>query len=305
MSITYLTYKEIDKQKWDHCILHSLNSLIYAQSFYLDTMAGKWDALVLNDYEAVMPLTYKRKWGIRYLYQPAFIQQSGIFFTKKLAPELQRSFIELATQKFRFIETTLNFANTIAGTSLKITERNNYILNLDKPYEELYDNYDPAFTKSLRRIKKFDMLYNSSVNYHKTVELYKYLYGSRLPFFPGKSYANFELICKKLFSEGAVIIRHARSTDNELLASVILLRDEKRLYNIISCITTKGKKHEANYFLYDRIINEFANTPLLFDFEGSDVEGIAAFYRKFNPENQPYPFIKYNGLPAAVKLFKK
>ena len=33
---------------------------------------GKWDALVLDDYAAVMPLTWRRKYGTRYLYQPAF-----------------------------------------------------------------------------------------------------------------------------------------------------------------------------------------------------------------------------------------
>lgn len=41
-------------------------------------MAKNWDALVLNDYEAVMPLTWNKKYGICYLYQPPFTACLGI-----------------------------------------------------------------------------------------------------------------------------------------------------------------------------------------------------------------------------------
>jgi len=70
--IKHLQQKEIDKIKWDACISNAANGLIYGYSFYLDTMARHWDALVLNDYEAVMPLTWNKKYGFYYLYQPAF-----------------------------------------------------------------------------------------------------------------------------------------------------------------------------------------------------------------------------------------
>lgn len=307
MSITYLPYKEIDKKKWDNCIEQAVNGLIYGKSFYLDTMSDNWHALVLNDYEAVMPLTWKNKWGVRYLYQPAFIQQSGIFYTTKLTDVEVRSFIALALQKFNFAEITLNFSNNIQlpDDALQIQQRSNFILDLNRPYEALYENYDPSFTKSLRRIKKFEMDYFESVNYERIIELYKNLYSKRLPYIPEKSYTLLTAACKKLSSENKVIVRHVRNASSLLLASVVLLKDNNRLYNIISCITNEGKKVEANYFLYDRIIHEFANTAMLLDFEGSDVAGIAAFYEKFNPVNQSYPFVKWNNLPPFVKLFKR
>ena len=92
LKITYLTYQEIDKAKWDDCINQSINKLIYAESVYLDAMAENWDAIIMNDYEAVMPLTWKKKFGIKYLYQPAFIQQGGIFSRKKIDGKLIDSF---------------------------------------------------------------------------------------------------------------------------------------------------------------------------------------------------------------------
>jgi hypothetical protein len=38
-------------------------------SLYLDHVAGQWDGLLLNDYEAVMPF-HGEKWGIPYILLP-------------------------------------------------------------------------------------------------------------------------------------------------------------------------------------------------------------------------------------------
>ena len=90
----YYTNAEIDKQKWDQCIRESNQAVIYAESVYLDYMAGEWDALVYGDYEALMPLCFRKKWGIRYLYQPAFVQQGGIFTSLPINSLLVEGFLD-------------------------------------------------------------------------------------------------------------------------------------------------------------------------------------------------------------------
>ena len=306
MNVEYVPYKKIDKKKWDACILNAVNGLIYAQSFYLDNTAENWDGLVLNDYEAVMPLTWKKKWGIKYLYQPAFIQQGGIFFTQSLSENIISIFFKKLLTNFNFAEIALNYANSNSnpGVDCKITKRNNYLVFLNRPYEEIYRSYHPYFTKSLRRIQKFNLRYTATDDFTAAIDLYKKLYSKKLPAISEKDLEGLNNICSKLLAEDNLIIRHTFSPDNKLLATVMLLKDDKRLYNIISCITPEGKKVEANYFLYDKIIGEFCNTLLLLDMEGSDRKGIADFYNKLNPVNQPYFFIKYNNLHPLVKLFK-
>src|ERR1044071_9207251 len=91
--IQYLTYKEIDKVKWDACIDNADNGLIYAYSFYLDHLALHWDALVFNDYEIVMPLTWNKKYGIYYLYQPFLTAQLGVF-GKNISEEIFSKFLK-------------------------------------------------------------------------------------------------------------------------------------------------------------------------------------------------------------------
>jgi hypothetical protein len=306
-NIRYLTNKDIDKEKWDNCIDHAANGLIYGYSFYLDAMAKNWDALVLNDYEAVMPLTWNRKYGISYLYQPPFLQQLGLFYKKKLSPKTITEFLHFSIKKFRFIEIALNYQNNITGIPLpvKFTQKNNFIIPLNTSYTSLHHNYSAAFKKSLRRVQKFNFIFKQSINYTNAITLHQKLYGTRVPNVTKKDYKNLDCLCKELLKKKMLFVAEVYTATDELLGVSLLLKDSKRIYNLISCILPNGKIKEANYFLYNSIIHFFSGSNLLFDLEGSDLPGVAFFYRKMGPLNQPYPFIKMNRLPQPVKFFKR
>ena len=308
MSLRYLTYKEIDKHKWDNCIKNSVNGLIYAESVYLDHMAANWDAVILNDYEAVMPLTWKKKLSIRYLYQPAFLQQGGIFFQNKLPLKTLRSFMDEVFARFKFAECTINYQNLIdwKEIDLKVILKNNFILKLGESYKNIYGNYNTYIKQRLNRLQKFSLQYKRSKDHNETITLYKKLYHDRMSSLSDKDYLQFGKICKLLSKEERVIIRQVYNQDGkELLASVLLLKDDKRIYNIASCILPNGKKLLANYFLYNELIKEFAGENIILDFEGSDIPGVSYFYNKFAGENQQYAFIKFNRLPLPIRLLKK
>ena len=307
MNIRYLTYGEIDKQKWDTCIYHSVNSLIYAEAAYLDHLSPNWEALVLNDYEAVMPLTWKIKWGIRYLYQPAFFQQGGVFSAKKPSAKTIRAFIDEASKHFRFAECTVNYLNEcLPEKGFQFKLRNNYILYLGAGYTHISRQYNSYIKQRLNRLKKFSLQYQVSDDYGMAIKLYKKLYGDRMPSVSNKDYVQFEKLCKVLHNDKRLIVRKVMNSDGkELLAMALMLRDRRRIYNIISCILPAGKKLLANYFLFNEVIREFASEKLVLDFEGSDIPGVAYFYKKFAASNQQYTFVKFNNLPMPIKLLKR
>jgi Acetyltransferase (GNAT) domain len=305
-NVEYLLHHQIDKKKWDECINQSVNRLIYAKSFYLDAMAVNWDAVVLNDYEAVMPLTWKKKWGIAYLYQPAFIQQGGIFFTQQLSAAVIKTIIERAFTKFKFAEITFNYLNDLTVLKgLQISSRNNYVLSLTKSYAEISTQYHSSIKKDLKISSRFKLQYSTTEDYINIINLYQKLYTARLPFFSNTDFSNFSVVCQKLWTENNLVVRKSTDLNGEILAAALLLKDGNRLYNIISCITPAGKNQGANHFLYDKIIQEFCNTDYELDFEGSDVKGIKDFYRRFMAVNQSYPFCKINRLNPFIKLFKR
>lgn len=189
---------------------------------------------------------------------------------------------------------------------LQIKQRNNFILQLGKGYKHLYNRYDVYIKQRLKRLSKFSHQYKKDDDIAGAIKLYRKLYAERMGNAATTDFSHFEKLCKQLHTQNRVVVRHACNTDGkELLATILLLKDDNRLYNIISCIMPKGKKLLANYFLYDAVFKEFADEQILFDFEGSDIPGVAYFYNKFADGNQPYPFIKFNNLPLPVRLLKK
>ena len=107
--IQYVQSNDVDREKWDHCIASAPNSLIYNTSIYLDMMADHWNAVIVGDYEAVMPLPWRRKWFIRYHYHVPFIAQNGL--TGNFSPETSKQVAKVALKKIGYGDLLLNYGN--------------------------------------------------------------------------------------------------------------------------------------------------------------------------------------------------
>lgn len=304
--IRLLTYQEIDRKAWDDCMDRSSNKLIYGNSLYLDYMAPGWQGLVLNQYEAVMPLTARRKWGIPYLYRPAFFQQGGIYSPTLISKEMVAHFIKAAMCHFPFAEISMNYANEIPEMNgLHSERRENFIIPLDKSAAELTDDFSESFKKNSSRAKILGLHYSETEDAEMAVRLYKSLYGRRLPSVKSRDYDHFLKLTAQLKKNGGLIIRKVTDSSGRLLAAALLLQEAGRMYNLMSSVTREGRQAEANYFLFENLITEFAGSGWILDLEGSDIPGVADFYRRMSPRSQPYFFIRFNRLPGILRIFKK
>ncbi len=297
-SIRYITRKDLDTKKWNDCIDAAENGLIYAYSFYLDAMCDNWDALVMGDYIAVMPLPWRKKWGFKYVYRPSFLQQLGVFgnINLKKATEL---FLQQSTRHFNFGEYFINYKN-----SIQKQQHSNFILNLQKPYNHIYKSYKTDLKNNLKKANKNNLQYNISFDYEKAINLYKQLYQSRIKNLSDNDVLKLKNACLILQHKNGICIREVVCRQHGLVAIALCLKDHKRIYFIASSITRQGRILKANHFLADRLIHEFSEKDLLLDFEGSDIPGVQHFYKNFGAENQPYFFYRWNFLPWPFKLFK-
>lgn len=297
--IHYLTRKDIDTEKWDACLDHM--PLIYARTWYLDHMAaGQWDALILGDYEAIMPLPWRKKWGVRYLYQPVFTQQLGIFSKKPITSQLIEAWLEALGRYYKFAAIFLNHQN--AHPSLKPYV--NLVLDLNSSYDALTTNYKTDLLSNLKKADRSSLQYLNTIDLPQTLALFQKFYSPRLPHIKEDDYTRFQALCNTLLEKGQLLMRGIRDSRQQLLATALLPRDKHRLYLLQSTVTPAGRKVGANHFLLDRIIHDFAETPLVLDFEGSEEPGIAHFYRNFGSRYQPYYYLWHNKLPWPLRLFK-
>lgn len=300
ISLQYLRRNEIDDTKWNECLSSSLNRLVYGHTNYLDCMSPDWEALVLGDYDFIMPLTWRKKWGIRYLYQPAFVQQLGIFGKQPFSGEMLTAFMRETQKRFRFAEIYLNFQNE----SSAFVRRQNFILNLDQSYKDIYASYKSDLKNNLR-LSQQHALHFGFAEMRDVLKAYKQEYAERHPSIRHADYTAFERLCAQLHKKDSLVLRAATVNGKDNLSAALLIRKYGRMHLIHSVTTRQGRKLKANHFLLDSIVREFAGSAVVLDFEGSDIPGIAHFYSNFGAVNQPYYFWKYNHLPWLHRLFKK
>jgi len=297
--IRYLKRQEIDTSRWDACVARSANRLIYGFHDYLDVMtSGQWNALICNDYQAVMPLTWRRKYGIAYLAQPAFTQQTGIFAPEPPSAPLIDAFLQATAGRYSFAEIFLNHANSAPALETRV----NLVLPLEKPYDGLASRYSDHLRRILRRTPSLE--YTSAIPLDEALEANRKLYQHRNGKPRDSDYRNFDRLCSRYREKDQLILRAVKDDRSQWLAMALLLRDAHRLYLLQSTALPAGRDKGANHFLLDRLIHEFSGHPLLLDFEGSDDPGIARFYAGFGGVDQPYFFYRYNALPWPLRLFK-
>ena len=283
--IQYITRKELDVSKYDTCIANATNSRIYAYSWYLDIVADDWDILVLDDYLAVMPLPTRRKYFIQYIYQPAWIQQLGVFSVEAVDENMIKSFLKVIPDKFKKISTNLNDENYL--NSSFISKRDNYVLNLNTNYESLYSNYSKNRKRILKKIDKASLFINESEKHQIIFSFYRqYIFAKSG--LKEKDLQNLDLLLTKCYNLNKAVIVSAFTADNENLGGIVFLKDNNRFYYLVSAISNRGKDRLAMTFVVDYIIKKYASEKLVFDFEGSMIPGVASFFKSFGAENNPY-----------------
>jgi len=301
-TIRYLSHHEIDKTKWDRCIKEAENGLIYGYSFYLDHMAGQWDGLVLNDYEALMPLTWNKKYGIHYLYQPFLCAQLGVF-GKNVHTKESKSFLKAIPPKFKYWDICLNHQNIIHLKDFDIRLRDNFVLNLSSSYDELHNNYRENIQRNIK--KAFQLGCTTQTNF--PVELVIELSRQQ-----SKNYSNqkhdferFKNLYYLLHKRDQAITYGIFSAAKELLSSCVFFFSNNRAYYILVGNHPNGRTAGASHALIDAFIKDHARKNLLLDFEGSDIPNLAFFYSSFGAIDEKYPAIRVNNLPWYFKLVKK
>jgi GNAT acetyltransferase-like protein len=300
-NIEYIPGKKIDKEKWDYCITNASNGLIYAYSFYLDRMAKNWDGLVLEDYKAVMPLTWNRKYSIDYLYQPFVCAQLGLF-GNNLKAELLNDFLKAIPSKFKYWDFYLNQQNVFELNDFTMHSRVNFVLNLEQPYEFLQKNYRENIRRNVKKAIQLDCRIEKNIAVEQVIGLAQ----KQMKTYTDKKgdFEKFKKLFEYLRKKEMANIYGVLSKKNQLLASAIFFYSHRRAYYILVGNDPDGRTLGASHFLIDAFIKENAGKKLLLDFEGSDIRNLAFFYSSFGAVEEKYPAIKLNRLPKLLKWMK-
>lgn len=300
--IKYIKHNDIDAKKWAHCILNAENSRIYANIWHLDRTANVWDALVFGDYEFVMPLPVRRKFGFSYIYQPLFCQQLGIFPepNNSIAEEFQKALFE----KFKYADIHLNSQNHFnkKRREIELLQRNNFLLDLKYNYKSLAKSYSTNTKRNIAKAAKNNLQYISGICLEDYLAFKEANLNDKVS---KKAIEKLKSIIAFGQYKGIGEIYGVYSTENELCAAVYFCRWKNRVIYLNAASNEKGKMLGAMYFLVDNFIQANAERDLLLDFEGSMIPGVARFYSGFGASPETYFQLKFNRLPWPFKWLKR
>lgn len=295
--ISYVTHEHIDMTLWDECIAAAPNGNVYAWSWYLDQVHPGWDAMVEmngDKYLTVMPITRKKKYGIQYLCQPFFAQQLGVFSVQPLTQEHIRAFLQAIPKKFLLVEIRLNEGNLLDTPLKGIENHRNHLLELNCNYDVLLSHYHENTTRNLKKSLKNNLMLVKQVPVTIVIELFRAHRGASVKHWGDAEYARLERLTARAIASSNAFVYGIRTTDNEdVICGALFVKSHHRITFLFSGMNELGRETGAMTFLIDRVIQEHAGQPLVFDFEGSDDDHLSRFYHGFGSVAVSYPSFCY------------
>ncbi len=291
--IKYLRHKEIDLKKWDNCIDNAINGLPYAYSWYLDIAAEEqWDGLILDDYAAVFPLPFKNRLVFKQVYQPFFMQQLGLFYSKPEMESQLHYFINAIPPQYRKINLQLNTKNVMSVSFLKVKHKLTHHLHLDKNYESIIKKYNANTKRNLKKARSYKLKVSNAITPAELIEVRKKYLGDELKGIQyQEDHARLQKLMEKAMSINKGFIIGIYDNNNSVLAYTFFLNCNNHLIYLSAVSSDQGKEQQAMTLLIDGIIKEFAGTGKVLDFEGSMISGVARFYKGFGAEEISFPVI--------------
>ncbi|HTX87912.1 MAG TPA: hypothetical protein VMC08_02900 [Bacteroidales bacterium] len=300
--IRYLPHKDIDKNAWDTCLRRSFNGIVYAQSWFLDIVSPGWDALVGGEYESVFPLTHHRKFGIPYLYQPFFTQQLGIFSGRHLTAQVVQEFIDAIPRRFRLADIHLNAFNKVDPAGVPGKMRINLELDLIAPYEQLVKSYSENTRRNVKKAAVKGVQLIRKPDPDELITLFRENFGSTEKKLKYRHYDMLRSIMKQALANNLGMTFGAGLAGRPMSAGAFFLFDRTRRIFHFAATGPEGRDSGAMFLMIDSFIRENAGQALILDFEGSDDENVARFYKGFGGREVPYYMVRINRLPRILKL---
>jgi len=299
--IKYLKHDEIDTEKWDKCISNSVNGLLYASSWFLDLVNDKWEGLVLNDYEAVMPLTPGRKMGIDYLYQPRFTQQLGVFSKLHLTEKTVMEFLKSIPEKFKFIEINLNTHNKIHVSDSHFQPMKTHELDLIKDYDQIFKSYSTNLKRNLKKAEKSSLQIVENIKPEGIITIFRESRGKLYSHLSDQDYDLLRRMIYVMIYKRIAKVVGVFDEMNTLCAGAFFVYSGRKIIFFFSAANHHAKSSGAMPFLIDDFIKNNAGKHFTFDFEGSNNPNLARFYKSFGAGEVHYPQYKVSRLNPVLK----
>jgi hypothetical protein len=301
VKIRFIQREAIDTEKWDQVITESPAETIYPYSWYLDIVTSKWSALAADDYRFIMPVVWKKKAGIKYVYQPFHTQQLGVFSREYVDPQIIKEMLAVIYKKFRFAGINFNARNLVGEEDpFVVDDKSNYILELNRDYDQHYKSFSSNAKRNLRQSAEFKEELERDVPAEELVMLKK---ANDVIQRSEEDYARLQKLLETLISRGDGSV-YAIRKGREVIAAAFFAHSRTRAIYLVSASGKTGKDHRSMFRIVDAFIREYAGSGKILDFEGSNIPSVARFFGGFGAQPEIYQGVSFSRLPASLNKLR-
>ncbi|WKS94498.1 hypothetical protein [Riemerella columbina] len=290
--ITIKTYKTIDFERYHLCLKASAQYVFQAERAYLEATNGtQWEFLVYGDYQAVMPIPIKKKFGwIKMVVLPPYLQQLGVFSPQDDA-STNRLFYDFLIKHYLVYYYAFNAKNQLS----ELPHYKNYRLS-SAPYAQVLKGYSVHRRRNVRPHDKknqhLSFAKGSKASHYRNFFM-NYAKGVERP----QLKAMYFSVLEALEAAGKLEIYEMRH--HQTLVSVVFLMKSEYCQSLIGFINNYELSTNASSYMIDCLLKNSID-HLDFNFNGSNVPSVSDFYHRFGAQLENYPVIP----PSKVRVLK-
>lgn len=310
--IRFVKHKDIDPKKWNAVIQRSPARTILCTYEYLDILTGDstWNALIMDDYQYILPLPERVKLLVRYAYTPFFLTQMGIFSEKAVSKQIVSEFFNALPKGYMQADLLLNVSNDHTSIETSTIELVSHQMSLNSPYEELFKKFSQNTQRNIKSAKKQNLTFvHDDQLALDIVRLFFANKGKEKSVkFREADYQKLLAAARKLQEEQHLDTIGVFSPEGALIAGALFLKDYDRTWFWFSGRDNRYAASKPMFFLLDEYIHQHCNQNIILDFNGSLNENVARMYRGFG--GVPYPIrminhTKRSYLNLILKFYRK
>lgn len=277
---------ELDVARWDRLVAQQDGASFFSYSWYLDAVAEQWCVLVDEDYTTGMALPYTRRAGKKVLYIPVF----GRYVTP--IRTLSDASIQLILDEFPVREIA--------------TSHDCFPDASERVYQEVLPNEERKLSsqakRSLKKAEKSGIQVRQSGDFSQVMSAVRSELDGKFEGVNTERIDALESLFKKAAERGFLMVFEA--SDSKETGGIVCLCDEHQVLYVKGACPEHLKQNGGMYAALNAAIEFAKEEELLFDFGGSNVEGVRRFNQNLGGTDVSYFFHEHAG-PGWFKIARK
>lgn len=292
---------------------------IFEEEWWLEAAApNQWDVVEIEEAGQVLarlPFVFKKKYGLRIIGQPSLSQTLGPWIRPQDMSQAEKIRYEQELMRRliaglpRFDIFHQNFHANVLNWSpfywegFSQTTRFSYVLDLTQDPQDLFARASKDIRKTIRRATRVIEVVDS-VGVEQVLAMSAKSFarqGLSSPYDPEQ----FARIDEALARHATRLALHGVDKEGRIHSAAYVVGDEERMYLLASGADPELRKSGSGAYVKWECIRRLSGKTRVFDFEGSMIEPIADFNRKFGAALSSYSMVsKFQRLGRGVTLLR-